>query len=373
MQPRQTSHKAEAQSSKGKRNLAGKARLPGKKPKVSPVTTQGISIEEVASSVSELILPELRQTIKSIITERQDATLTSAQPQNEASPEQNGFSTSTVPVAAGDVSDQQIDVVINPKQPVAKEGTDLVPLSLESSNLVSCLELNNAITSVDDDLGMHVPQSTKQKIVKGEFIELHSLLDRHPVNDQENKLVLNNGQLSVKPVSQIKILDIQTWLDAFFIFMSIYLAAHSKQAQQLLKYMANVKAAASRSTGFGWREYDRQFRVKKARNACIPWNKIDQELWLLYVNSSSVPRQNTLQQKACFDFNNKGFCVRPYCQYSHSCLKCTGKHPATKCQETNQNSNKPPVSNNEKNSYLFRRFWKKPQSSNYQKTRNNTY
>ena len=155
--------------------------------------------------------------------------------------------------------------------------------------------------------------------------------------------------------------------------MSIYFGAHSEQAQQLLKYMANVKAAASRSTGFGWREYDRQFRVKKARNACIPWNKIDQELWLLYVNSSSVPRQNTLQQKACFDFNNKGFCVRPYCQYSHSCLKCTGKHPATKCQETNQNSNKPLVSNNEKNSHLFRRFWKKPQSSNYQKTRNNTY
>jgi hypothetical protein len=67
-------------------------------------------------------------------------------------------------------------------------------------------------------------------------------------------------------VNQNKIFDILTWLDAFFIYTSIYLVAHPDQAQKMLKYMANVKTAASRSHGFGWREYDRQFRIKKARN-----------------------------------------------------------------------------------------------------------
>lgn len=48
---------------------------------------------------------------------------------------------------------------------------------------------------------MHVAYATKQKIMKGEFIELYSQLDRRQVNDQENKIVLSNGQLSFKPMN----------------------------------------------------------------------------------------------------------------------------------------------------------------------------
>lgn len=81
---------------------------------------------------------------------------------------------------------------------------------------------------------MHVAYATKQKIMKGEFVELYSLLDIHQVNEQENKIVLNNGQLSFKPVNQNNIFDIQTWLDAFFIYMSLYLVAHPDQAQKML-------------------------------------------------------------------------------------------------------------------------------------------
>lgn len=51
----------------------------------------------------------------------------------------------------------------------------------------------------------------------------------------------------------------------FFIFMSIYLLAHIDETHSLIKYMANVKLGASSiSGGLGWRDYDRQFRLKKA-------------------------------------------------------------------------------------------------------------
>lgn len=76
---------------------------------------------------------------------------------------------------------------------------------------------------------MHVAYATKQKIMKGEFVELYSLLDIHQVNEQENKIVLNNGQLSFKPVNQNNIFDIQTWLDAFFIFLYEHILSSPSQ------------------------------------------------------------------------------------------------------------------------------------------------
>lgn len=133
------------------------------------------------------------------------------------------------------------------------------------SDVFTCNSLS--ITSVNDKLGVHVPQATKQKIMNGELVELHCLLNRYTDNEyqNENKITFTNGQFTVKPLGHSKINDIQTWLDAFIIFSSVYLCAHSDQAQQLLKYMSIIKTAASRCYGFGLRKYDRQFRMKKAK------------------------------------------------------------------------------------------------------------
>jgi hypothetical protein len=368
MQPRQASHSKDVQSTGVKRKFAGKARLPGKKSKNQQTdqnNTSGLNIEEIVSSVSQIILPELTKTIHTIISQREDTGAVS----NSRNQQPAETSTTASRESWASPNMEQNIETINPNQPNTCEGTSFVCLN-DSSNLDL---VENAIVSINDELGMHVPLSTRQKIMKGEFIELYSLLDRHQVNEQENKIIFNNGQLSFKPVNQNKIFDILTWLDAFFIYMSIYLVAHPDQAHKMLKYMANVKTAASRSNGFGWREYDRQFRIKKARNDCIPWNQIDQELWLLYINSTaSASKQQAPPKNACFDFNNKGVCMRQYCQYSHSCLKCSGKHPATKCQYQNNKAGVQP--NTEKPaSQFFRGSWKKPQTSSYQKTRINTY
>lgn len=275
MQPRQASHSKDVRQTE-KRKLAGKARLPGrtKRSKLQNVpdqtdpTNSGVSIEEVAASVSQMILPELTQTIQTLISQREDNGVVS---RNEQPIEKYPPAINLESLAGPSTdSEQKIETIINPHQPDSCEGTSFDCINVRSNNADLDLDVNNAIISVNDELGMHVAHATKQKIMKGEFVELYSLLDRHQVNDQENKIVLNNGQLSFKPVNQNKIFDIQTWLDAFFIYMSIYLVAHPDQAQKMLKYMANVKTAASRSHGFGWREYDRQFRIKKARNDCIP-------------------------------------------------------------------------------------------------------
>lgn len=58
-------------------------------------------------------------------------------------------------------------------------------------------------------------------MMKAEFVALYSLLDKHRVNDQENKTVLNNSELSFRPVHKTNFFDIQTWLDVISIYISI--------------------------------------------------------------------------------------------------------------------------------------------------------
>lgn len=118
--------------------------------------------------------------------------------------------------------------------------------------------------------------------------------------------------------------------------MSIYLSAHIDQTHSLIKYMANVKLGASRvSGGLGWREYDRQFRLKRAKDNSISWDKIDPELWLLYItpNTNSVYKNSQVSSKFCYEYNNKGSCRMQNCQYQHQCLKCQNKHPAIHCPD----------------------------------------
>lgn len=82
----------------------------------------------------------------------------------------------------------------------------------------------------------------------------------------------------VNKESNQKITDLQTWTDAFLVYRSIDISAHQEEPQEMLKYISTVILGASRVGGVGWREYDQQFRFKKARDNSISWAIVDQEL-----------------------------------------------------------------------------------------------
>ena len=70
---------------------------------------------------------------------------------------------------------------------------------------------------------------------------------------------------------------------------------NSSKAQELLRYMHNIRLAASRVGHSGWARYDEQFRLKKKRHPSSSWGVIDYELWVMYINinvpSSQPPQQ----------------------------------------------------------------------------------
>jgi len=235
-----------------------------------------------------------------------------------------------------EVRDQVIEAVTSMRTPSGS--------GITLSNISSQAEIVPAqMFSINDSLGFHVSQQLKDKIFKGEYIELGLLLDKSNSEVNKHLTIDFEGQLVLKPKTVKPVTDINMWLDAFIIYTSIYTSVHPESTQGMLKYMYNVKLGASRCNGLGWRDYDQQYRLKKAQSPTSPWGLVDQELWLLFMqrtpmyNNPQSPQAkgSNIQGRKCYEYNNRGRCTHPYCRYSHSCLKCDGRHPAANCRVPN--------------------------------------
>jgi hypothetical protein len=143
-------------------------------------------------------------------------------------------------------------------------GSDCIPVSMQLS--AGPISSREHIHSIFDDLGVHVAQKTKQKIINGEYIDLGILLDKTNADFNRQLALDDQGQLVLKQKTVKQLTDLLSWLDAFFIYASIYTSTHLHSTQGILKYMYNIKLGASRTSTLGWRDYDQQYRLRKARS-----------------------------------------------------------------------------------------------------------
>ena len=111
----------------------------------------------------------------------------------------------------------------------------------------------------------------REKIWNGEFVDLGELLNKDPCKDEVwQKLVLINGEIVVKQKSESpKIENIEDWTNAFIIYASIFLEKHPDQVQGIFKYLHTIRLAATRLSGQGWKNYDIQFRLRKAMTSSM--------------------------------------------------------------------------------------------------------
>jgi hypothetical protein len=240
----------------------------------------------------------------------------------------------------------------------------------------------SALTSVCAPLSTNVSPKIKQKIVNGEFIEFSQLLQVDDSQGESNKALWMNdqGQLvweDCRPKQQVT--SIHNWTSAFLIFSAIFLEAHPHRTQELLKYASLIRTAAARYQGWGWREYDKQFRMRQQIQPQRSWASIDNELWTLYAATTAssqyvrpkygrwssnsgpfrrfsqptrfsstqnqqrsfakvppytrfaTPSQQRYGGQVCFAFNEAG-CARMQCRYLHKCTTCNGfGHGASGC------------------------------------------
>lgn len=146
------------------------------------------------------------------------------------------------------------------------------------------------ISKASDDISRNVPQSLKQKVIAGEFIDLSNLLC-NTQNSSGNKqtITIVQGQLVLQPkMHDIKINVIDT-----YNYISIYCTVHSNTFQDLLKYMQLIRLRANRCASLNWKLYDEQYRLRKAQEPSSSWANVDTKLWR-FVMQPSVNIGNTL-------------------------------------------------------------------------------
>ena len=219
-----------------------------------------------------------------------------------------------------------------------------------------------------DAVGSNIPQKLKEKIWKQEFIDLCLLIKspRELANfpNQDGELVVRGGRMKVESGPSRPLSNIHIWTSAFIVYMSVMLEKgehnrHVSLAQELLKYMRDIRFAASKS--LGWVSYDEQFRLRKARKPQSSWGVINQDLWAFYISTNmrdfggqsptnnftmqgmAIPPEptsfrrasgkiNTPSTRTCNAYNTKGKrCNFNPCRFRHVCSGCFGQHPVYFC------------------------------------------
>ena len=230
-----------------------------------------------------------------------------------------------------------------------------------------------ALTSICDPLGQNLPRNLKDKIIKGEFVDFGLLLDKRVSEVQftsSDSPVFgfnSEGQFVLKESKpQQRITSINSWTSAFFVYTAVYLSAHPSRTQELLKYGQIIRMAAARVPGYGWRDYDIQFRLRQQSRPHNSWATMDGELWNFYIavptpvvpskfhSNSQGGAQSSFRGKGqsrggqqgarhasggfCFAFNGKAGCSRNPCRYSHVCQGCNTKgHGIISCKKGSKN------------------------------------
>lgn len=124
----------------------------------------------------------------------------------------------------------------------------------------------------------------KEKIWNEEFVDFGALLSNP--GQHKYQISLQNCEAGIpssfclEPVSRPKkIVSIEVWQQAFYIFAGVYTQKHSHEAPALMKYGQTIRDLAVR--GQNWRFYDKNFRYLRFMQASpVPWDSVHRELCL---------------------------------------------------------------------------------------------
>ena len=208
---------------------------------------------------------------------------------------------------------------------------------------------NQPFNSASLPLDARVPDKIKEKIWREEFVDFGVLLSnpdptaRYEINVRPSdagrpaSLVL---EPTAKSGKQIK--NINDWLRAFHIFVSIYTQRYTHETPALMKYCQLVQDLAARD--HNWFYYDENFRfLRQTQASQVPWATVHWELWLRSQNSSprrlnNVPTAQNASRKPpilsvprgfCYKFHRGAYCSG--CDFKHVCFKCNGAHRSVNC------------------------------------------
>ena len=198
----------------------------------------------------------------------------------------------------------------------------------------------SAIPSVQGSyaLAMHVPMALKEKVWGGQFVDFaayiyfatmlflrwHMMLAppwHYSLAVEGNQVGPYNRLMRLR-TKLILLIDgrVLSMHSCPFIPNAIQVGAQSCS----VKYAETVKTASLQFPGFGWRSYDKQFRLRQAVNPARSWAELDMELWVTVAAASAlVPVHagagNHGDVRSIFNQGRAGHWLPGWC---YSCLFC---------------------------------------------------
>ena len=214
----------------------------------------------------------------------------------------------------------------------------------------------------DDDFfhtTCHIDVPLKDKIRRGEFVELEKLLQKklkqHSGNQSDQKLEIFNrdGKAYLAPCldRENKITGIVKWDQAFRVYATLYSEANPSRATEIWQYIDVIHRAART---FNWENvanYDYVFRQLMAAHPERKWSKTYTQMWNLnlcepmvknnYGNSGKNISSNRKNDGICWRFNKNKCKYGEHCRFEHRCSYCLVMgHPASKCYKKQGNKGK---------------------------------
>ncbi|KAJ1090814.1 hypothetical protein NDU88_003943 [Pleurodeles waltl] len=186
-------------------------------------------------------------------------------------------------------------------------------------------------------LAAHVAPEIKEKIWKGEFVDIFSLVraKRREVETKEKDTKSSAFGEKKQKIEE----NITNWLFGYNVFMTVMLEKKPEIGIAMIFYANKILKAHHAYGGNAWLEYDRDFRWAKVEDPAIGWDQTEVNVWLECVNNKLPTKQPFRAQYAndkkgsCWTFNRK-ICSRPAgtCEFRHSCSFCGHpSHPEFKC------------------------------------------
>ncbi|KAJ1126841.1 hypothetical protein NDU88_005247 [Pleurodeles waltl] len=217
----------------------------------------------------------------------------------------------------GKAMEQGVSII---KTPAPAEGTD-----------------SDTLLSRPGKLAAHVASEIKEKIWKGDFVDIFSLVRAKSREiESKDKDAKASSFTDKKPKIEE---NITNCLFGFNVFMSVMMEKKPEIGMSMIFYANKILKAHHTYGGNAWLEYDRDFRWAKLEDPAIGWDQTEVNVWLECVNNKLPSKQlfraqySNDKKRSCWAFNRK-VCSHPpgTCKFRHSCAFCGHpSHPEFKC------------------------------------------
>ena len=217
----------------------------------------------------------------------------------------------------------------------------------------------NPVTFLSSPLGAHVPHTLRDKIWRGEYVELTKLL---PANSGADDYAHESQTARKPPPPPLSIAD---FMSAFHTLAAIRTERFPADAPGMLKHADTVQQMHNMFGAEAWRFYDRQYRLAQQHNPAMKWGLTHGELYMQATalglkaaskqpqcssgnrtnadNGSTHRRNLDLRPNTCWTYQSRGFCDKKDCLYplTHNCYICQDTHPTSHC-ESKRAAQQPP-------------------------------